>query len=330
MPHPKDLTLSYSEAIQLMHYDLTDLRLFLHVGELLNLTRAAEKSFLSVPSASLRIKQLEESFETPLMIRQAKGMQLTPAGEELFRHARIVLQQLEVLHADLRPYAKGVKGRIRLQANSTVTNTFLAEALSAFLKDNPDIDIELEELPSKDIIASVAKGAADLGIVAGTVGVDELDVLPLYADELIVIAHPNDPITATPALRLADLLDTCRFVGLNQFNSIQTFINRIAQGMGKRVNLRIQVGSYDAVCRMVEAGAGVAIVPRACALDYARNGNLRLMALQDNWARRDISLVRQRRLLPAFSEALIRHLLAAASSATAAACDKILDASKPV
>lgn len=117
-----------------MHYDLTDLRLFLHVGELLNLTRAAEKSFLSVPSASLRIKQLEESFETPLMIRQAKGMRLTPAGEELFRRARIVLQQLEVLHADLRSYAKGVKGRIRLQANSTVTNTFLAEALSAFIK----------------------------------------------------------------------------------------------------------------------------------------------------------------------------------------------------
>lgn len=296
-----------------MHYDLTDLRLFLNVGELLSLTKAAEKSFLSVPSASLRIKQLEESFQTPLLIRQAKGLQLTQAGEALLKHARIVLQQLEVLHADLRPYAKGIKGRIRLQANSTATNTFLAEALSAFLNDNPDIDIELEEHPSRDVIAAVAKGAADLGIVAGTVDARDLDVLPLYSDELIVIAHPRHPINRHKSLRLADMLDECRFVGLNQFNSVQAFLDRIAHGMGKRVNLRIQVGSFDAVCRMVEAGAGVAIVPRVCARGYARSENLRMLPLQDSWARREISLVRQHgRLLPEFGEALIRHLAQAA------------------
>lgn len=58
------------------------------------------------------------------MLRQAKGLQLTQAGEAMANHARLVLQQLEVMHADLRPYALGVKGRIRLQANSTATNTF--------------------------------------------------------------------------------------------------------------------------------------------------------------------------------------------------------------
>ena len=296
-----------------MHYDLTDLRLFVNIGEQLNLTRAAEKSFLSVPSASLRIKQLEESLQAQLVVRHAKGLQLTQAGDILLRHARAVLQQLEVLHADLRPYAKGVKGRIRLQANSTATNTFLAEALSAFLNDNPDVDIELEEQPSRETISAVVKGVADLGIVAGTVQADELDVLPLYSDELILIAHPHDAITRHSSVRLADVLDGCRFVGLNQFNSIQSFLAQIAHGMGKRVNLRIQVGSYDAVCRMVEAGAGVAVLPRAFADSYAGRQNLRYLPLQDKWARREISLVRSReRLLPAFGEALIRHLVEAA------------------
>ena len=116
-----------------MHYDLTDLRLFVNVGATVNLTRAAAKSFLSLPSASLRIKRLEESFQTPLLMRQRNGLQLTQAGDALLKHASIVLQQLEVLHADLRPYAKGIKGRIRLQANTAATNTILAEALSAFL-----------------------------------------------------------------------------------------------------------------------------------------------------------------------------------------------------
>jgi DNA-binding transcriptional LysR family regulator len=296
-----------------MHYDLTDLRLFVNIGEQLNLTRAAEKSFLSVPSASLRIKQLEESLQAQLVLRHAKGLQLTQAGEILLRHARAVLQQLEGLHADLRPYAKGVKGRIRLQANSTATNTFLAEALSAFLNDNPDVDIELEEQPSREVISAVAKGVADLGIVAGIVPGDALDVLPLYSDELIVIAHPHDPITRHTSVRMADVLDGCRFVGMNQFNSVQAFLQQIAHGMGKRMNLRIQVGSYDAVCRMVEAGAGVAILPRVLADGHGGRANLRYLPLQDAWARREISLVRPRqRLLPAFGEALIQHLVAAA------------------
>ena len=294
-----------------MHYDLTDLRLFLHVGEHLSLTKAAEKSFLSVPSASLRIKQLEESFQTPLLIRQAKGMQLTQAGETLLAHARLVFQQLEFLHDDLQPFAKGVKGRIRLQANSTATNTFLAEALAAFLNDNHDVDIELEEFPSRDIISSVAKGAADLGIVAGAVDADKIDVLPLYADELIVICQPNDAVAQRTSVRLTDILDASRFVGLNQFNSIQAFLDRKAHDIGKRVNLRIQVDNYDNVCRMVESGVGIAIVPRACAQAYSRSEHLRFVPLEDDWARRQISLVMQhQRMLPQFSQALIRHLLA--------------------
>ncbi len=293
-----------------MHYDLTDLRLFLHVGEMLNLSRAAERSFLSVPSASLRVKRLEETFGTPLLIRHAKGMELTQAGETLFLHARAVLQQLEVMHASLRPYAEGVKGRISLQANSTVTNTFLADALSAFLIENPDIDIELEEHPSREVIAAVSRGAADLGIVAVKVDAEGLEVLPLYADELIVIAHADDPITRDEPQRLADMLENRRFVGLNHFDSVQAFLDRVAHGMGKRVNRRIEVSSIDAVCRMVEAGTGVAIVPRLCAQRYARSENLRFVRLQDDWARREISLVHpSHRTLPAFSQALVRHLI---------------------
>ncbi len=302
-----------------MHYDLTDLRLFLNVGETLNLTRAADKSFLSLSAASMRIKQLEETFQTTLLIRQAKGMQLTPAGEALLAHAREVFRQLECLHADLRPYAKGVKGRIRLMANTTATNTFLADALSPFLSENADIDIELTECPSQEAMAAVIKGAADLAVVAARVTAHELEVLPLYDDELVLIA-PLDSAGDLPGrLRLLDVLETHRFVGLNQFNSIQSFIDRIVQGMGKRIVLRIQVGSFDAVCRMVVAGAGIAVVPRASALSYAGTNKLRFIELEDAWARREMSLVRLRdRHLPEFTEQLIRHLIAAAKHKRAA------------
>jgi DNA-binding transcriptional LysR family regulator len=220
------------------------------------------------------------------------------------------------MHADLRPYALGVKGRIRLQANSTATNTFLAKALSAFLNDNPDIDIDLEELPSRDIISSVAKGAADLGIVAGSVDADKIDVVPLYADELVVICHSGAGIAKQLSVKLSDILEDYRFVGLNQFNSIQSFLDRQAQNIGKRVNLRIQVGNYENVCQMAAVGVGIAIVPRAIALGHAKSSGLHIIALDDPWARRQISLVKQQqRMLPKFSEDLIHHLRLAASQA---------------
>ncbi|PLP98053.1 LysR substrate-binding domain-containing protein [Cupriavidus pauculus] len=296
-----------------MHYDLTDLRLFLNVGETENLTRAAERSFLSLPAASTRIKQLEESFQTQLLIRQVKGVRLTPAGDELLRHAREVFRQLECLHADLRPYAKGVKGRVRLLANTTATNSFLANGLSRFLSENPDVDVELEEHLSADIVSAVGTGAADLGIVAGEVATADLDTMQLCSDELIVIAPVNHPLPAFKALHFADLLDTCRFVGLNQSSAIQSFLDRIASGMGKRISLRIQVGSFDAVCRMVEAGAGIAIVPNSCARRYASRKVLRFIRLEDDWARRELRLVRRPgRELPQFAETLIRYLADAA------------------
>ena len=154
---------------------------------------------------------------------------------------------------------------------------------------------------------------ADLGIVAGEVATEDLDVMQLCSDELIVIAPVNHPLPQFKRLHFADLLDTCRFVGLNQFSAIQSFLDRIASGMGKRISLRIQVGSFDAVCRMVEAGAGIAIVPNSCARRYASRKVLRFITLEDDWAKRELRLVRRPgRELPQFAETLVHYLIDAA------------------
>src|SRR3546814_2543716 len=100
------------------------------------------------------------------------GVALTPAGEVLLKHAHAVFRQLECLNADLQPYSSGIKGRLRLLANTTATNSFLADAMSTFLAENPDVDIELEEKISGDIVLAIRAGAADLGIVAGNIDVD--------------------------------------------------------------------------------------------------------------------------------------------------------------
>ncbi|MGE4336027.1 MAG: LysR family transcriptional regulator [Pigmentiphaga sp.] len=298
-----------------MHYDLIDLRLMLNVGETLNLTRAAERSFLSLPAASTRIRNLEEAFRAQLLLRHPKGVALTPAGEALLLHARTVFRQLECLHADLQPYAAGLKGTLRVLANTTATNAFLPAALSAFMARYPDVDIELEERLSREIVPAVQSGAADLGIVAGRVDTRGLEVWPLRQDELIVIAAPGYPLQHVAGIQFADLLDQHRFVGINPVSAIQSFLDEIASSLGKRMSLRVRVGSFDAVCRMVEAGAGIAIVPRSCLERYAGHPGLRQVRLTDPWAVRELRLcLREGDLLPAFAGDFIEALKRAAAA----------------
>lgn len=296
-----------------MRHDLTDLRLFVNVGETLNLTRAAERTFLSLPAASARIKNMEEGFKARLLIRQATGVALTPAGEVLLKHAHAVFRQLECLNADLQPYASGIKGRLRLLANTTATNSFLADAMSTFLAENADVDIELEEKMSGDIVLAIRAGTADLGIVAGNIDVDGLDVMPLFRDELAIVTSLNHPLSKRDAVQFVDVIDAYQFVGIHPNSAIQTFLEDIALGLGKRLCQRVHVGSFEAVCRMVEAGAGIAVVPRACVARYSRPEGLHLLQIKDAWAQRDRLLCRQRgRDLPRFAEEFIEHVRRAA------------------
>lgn len=291
-----------------MHYDLIELRLFLNVGETRSLTRAAERSFMSASAASMRIKQPEENFRVPLLRRQAKGVELTPAGELMLEHIRMVLNQLEYIPSALQPFASEMKGTIRLIANSTAASTFLPGALSAILADRPEIDIYLQESSSREAALAVSKGSADIAVVAGQVMPDELEVLRLYRDELVLIGSPLMGPRQESPVRLIDMLDSTPFVGLNRHNSIHYFLGSQARQHGKRLNLRIQVGSFEAVCRMVEAVAGVSVVPHICAQQYGLS-RLKVMQLDESWAFRDISLLRLRsHKLPGSSEQLISHL----------------------
>ena len=140
-----------------MQYDLTDLRLFVAIAELKNLTRGAERVHLAPSSASHRIRLLEDSIATPLLIREARGVRLTRAGEALLRHARQVFAQLEQMHADLSPYAKGIKGHVSMWANTHATHTFLPDSLAAFLRRYPQVSITLEEHTSPDVIMAVVR-----------------------------------------------------------------------------------------------------------------------------------------------------------------------------
>ena len=122
-----------------MQFDLKDLRLFVLIAQTGSLTRAAEQSHLSLAATSARAKALEEQAGMPLLIREARGVRLSPPGEAFLHHAQAMLQQSRQLQADLQEYGAGLRGHLRVFANTTAVTDFLPDILSAYLIAHPHI-----------------------------------------------------------------------------------------------------------------------------------------------------------------------------------------------
>lgn len=293
-----------------MKYDLTDLRLFLAIAETQNMTHGAKRMHLAASSASHRIRQFEETLGTPLLERHARGVGLTRAGEVLLRHAREVLAQLEQMHADLAPYGDGIRGHLSLWANTHATHSYLPDDLAGFLRSHPQVSISLEEHNSPDIVMAVARGDVDIGVVAGRVDGVEVELIPYRADRLVLIVPAGHPLNAMTGVRFADVIDH-PFVMLNAGSAIHTFTMNAAAALGRHLNVRIQVRSFEAVCRMVGSGVGLGLVPRSA----VRTGELSepptIVELDESWAQRDLQIcIRRRAALSGFAALLVETLQA--------------------
>jgi DNA-binding transcriptional LysR family regulator len=293
-----------------MRFDLTDLRLFTNVVEAGSITAGAQRLNLAIAAASTRIRNMEAALGTPLLHRGRQGVVPTQAGRTLVQHARILLQQAGRMHADLGQYAGGIRGQVRLLSNTNALTEFLAEPLSTFLAAHPQVNIDLEERLSDEIVALVAEGAADLGIVAGTVATAGLETLPFRSDRFVVVAAPGHPLAACRRIAFADLLH-CDFVGLDRSSALQRFLSEKAERIGRRLRLRVQLRSFDAVCRFVELNVGIGIVPATTAKRLSRTMAIRRIELADAWAVRELRIcLRRIEDLPIYARRLVEHLAA--------------------
>jgi DNA-binding transcriptional LysR family regulator len=294
-----------------MRFDLADLRLFVHVVEAGSITGGAARLHLALAAASTRIRNMEAVLGIALLHRQRQGVVPTEAGHTLVQHARILLQQAERMHGDLGQYAEGIRGQVRLLANTNALTEFLAEPLSAFLAAHPRVNIDLEERLSDEIVARVADGTADIGIVAATVATAGLETLPFRTDRFVIVAAPGHRLAEAGQIAFAEVLD-CDFVGLDRSSALQRFLSEKAERIGRRLKLRVQLRSFDAVCRFVECDVGIGIVPATTALRLSRTMAIRRVELADDWAVRKLMICRRRAAdLPLPARQLVRHLAAA-------------------
>jgi len=290
--------------------DLTSLQLFVAVCELGSIGRAAEREFIAASAISKRLSDLEATLGITLLYRHTRGVDLTPAGESLLHHARSMLYSLEKMQGELSEYADGVRGHVRVHANISAIVQFLPEDLGAFTRAHDAIKIDLEEHLSSEVVRAVQEGAADLGICHVPQDTGELQTLPYRRDRLALIVPADHPLAAHERIAFVDSLDFDH-VGLHTNSSIYVAMHQAALAAGRSVRLRIHVTGLDAMCRMIDNGLGIGVMPQhAFALMAPGIGSrLASVALQDPWAEREIRLVaRDFSTLPVAARTLVSHL----------------------
>jgi len=291
-----------------MRFDLTDLTLFREVVEAGSITHGAERVHLALAAASTRIRNMEDTIGAALLVRSRQGVVPTQAGRTLLQHARTMLRQAERMREDLGAYAGGLAGQIRVLSNTNALTEFLPEALSSFLTTHPNVSVDLEERLSDEIVGLIAEGVADLGIVAGTVDPGMLETYPFRRDRFVLVVARDHPLAKRTKIGFAEVLDR-DFVGLDRASALQRFLADKAARIGRPLRLRVQLRSFDAVCRMVECNVGIGIVPETTARRAAPTVGIVTVTLADPWAERDLTIcVRNMGELPPFARQLVEHL----------------------
>lgn len=289
--------------------DLTSLRLFVAVCQERNIARAAEREFIAPSAVSRRIAEIEAIIGLPVIHRESRGISVTPVGETVLRHAQAVIGSIEAMGAELSQFSSGAKGKVRLVGNLSAIVQFLPEDIAAFQRVFPNVDIDLEEQSSTNVMRSILARAADLGICNAIAGADQFQQLPYRTDRLFLMVPGNHVLSSAVAVGLADIVNE-RFVGLDSESALTQLLAQEAADLGAALNIKIRVSSLDALCRMVHAGLGIAVVPQQIGEMYINTLDVRLVPIRDPWAVRHLIIIfRDYEQLTATAASLVNFLV---------------------
>lgn len=290
-----------------MRFELTDLRVFLAIARAKSLSAGAAEVHLTAPSASYRLKNLEQAMGASLFERTSKGMVLTPAGMTVKKYADSIFSNVERLQGEMQRHVNGIAGHIRVFANSS-TLMGITPALSRYLAHYPNVNVDLDEHLSEDTVRAVLEGRADVGLVAGPIDLHGLHAITYGHDELVLVAPVGHPLVAQGQASLETAL-THDLVSIGRKTSNFLYLQGMADKLGMHPRVRVHAPTFEAVLRCVQEGVGIALVPRSIAAPALEAGRLAAIRLDESWAQREQRVVtRDPDTLPAYARDFVAYV----------------------
>jgi DNA-binding transcriptional LysR family regulator len=302
-------------GLSLRALDLVSLRLLLAAIDEGNLAKVAAKENISLSAVSRRISDLEARLGVMLLHRHDRGVTPTDAARMVEQRLRSVFNLLSQAVDDLQDVYQGSRGVVRVHAHLTAVAGILPQRIAAFTARHAQIDIILDESTSADILHAVQIGDCDVGLVSGTVNGGALTLLPWAADELVVVMPPIHDLATADALRFADIVDL-PFIGMAKSSALQTLYRGQAAALGRRLDERARVGTFEGVRRMVAAGLGIGILPAGVVSSARAAGDVAVCRLAEPWSIRPLMIcLRDRAQLSTAARLFVDYLLATRAKA---------------
>lgn len=272
----------------MLHFDLKDLRVFSAVALTGSITKASEYIHLSPSATSDRLSDLEARAGTKLFRRSSRGLRLNPAGEVFAESAKKILFEAEALETRLAPFAHGEEKRITVCCNYNAGVTFLPRRLGRFLSHFEDVQVEVVQRSSPEIVRHVAAGEADVGVTAFSGMHPLLEFTPFAVDWLVAVVPPEHPLAQKREIAFSELFPY-NYIAVGPYSPMQEFLYERAQEEGKRIRPKITASSHDAVISLVEEGAGVSVLPSGV---VTKQRNVVELKLKESWSLRRLRLCR--------------------------------------
>jgi DNA-binding transcriptional LysR family regulator len=265
--------------------DLLTLRVVIAVAESGSISAGSDRLQLAVAAASARISALESALGIRIFERSPRGVELTSAGRLLVQRGRELLADADRLATDLRAWSLGLAGHVRMLANASALLEVLPARLHAFTLAHPRIRVDVEERVSPEIAHALLEGDADVGVVDVPTASQGLEFEPLFRDTLALVVPGGHALASAQQVRLAELMDQT-FIVVAGPNAVSMRLFNAAAALGGSINVGLQMRSFDAACRMVAAGLGLAVLPRQAIAPQLAHLDLRAVPLAEDWAER--------------------------------------------
>ncbi|HAK89508.1 MAG: hypothetical protein A2077_07750 [Nitrospirae bacterium GWC2_46_6] len=272
------------------------LKVFCTVAETKSFSKTSEIIHLTQPAVSLQIQALEEIYETKLFDRSSSFINLTPAGEILYRYAKEILALYAETEKEIGKITGLIKGSITIGASTTIGNYVLPSVISDFKKTHPKIKVNALIGNTKRVVDFLNSGIIDLGLVEGETAKHKIKTESIIQDELVFIVPPFHPWAKKKVVSILEITKEpfiLREEGSGTRQMIEKYL--LSHGINTAdMSIALVLGSTESIKQAVENGVGVSIVSKWAARKEVKYGSLKLITPKEEKIYRNFSLIMQK------------------------------------
>lgn len=269
---------------------IEELKTFIRLCEIQNFTKTAESLSMSQPTVSLHIRNLEDEFQTQLIQRNSKQLQITPTGERLLECAKQIIGLLEQTKQDIFEHHHKILGPLTIGASFTIGEYILPKFLAELKREYPNLIIEVIIGNTEEIVEFVKLFKVDIGLIEGSTDEKSLKIYPFKQDELVVIAPKQHHLAKKEVVTISDLHDE-QWVSREDGSGTRENLNHFLHSNGLKVKSITTISSNQGVKELVRNGIGLSLLSKSVIERDAALGEIVILPLQNIQISRTLSYI---------------------------------------